>query len=500
MKRTYLPLLAAVALFPAQIHAHQQHVHQYIVKEAYQLLRQTYGYDFPRMTDHVGDLTPFYAGDSAWQRPYLTTGAWREDVEDVVFNYSSIWVPGIGNNYALTSITHFWDADDGDLEGNRFTLLCPPPPLPSVYIQSYENAYDKLMRYALGDGNPGRHWVIRYPRVFLARHATNNHVLIVTPLPALPFGVPVSYDTLTRFVHTRKLNFPTPSSPAYSIFDVNEGRTLNNSDVPQVVVSDDFVDSIVWEVLGRMCHLLGDMSIPAHTHRDEHGLQADSYENWIASPTAYQVWNGQNSGPLIRPDTTDAAPLHYLMYTMQQQCDHFGSNGPCDGDGNNIVGGSPRPLEAQLITPAYLASLGEPTTSGGPWTEANLENIRDRTFPYVIRATAGLLLWFAHEALGIPVAVAVTPSAPAGFVLCQNYPNPFNPTTTITFSVGRRERLSLKVFDVLGREVATLADEVGGPGTYAVLWNAAGLASGVYFYQLRAGSVVVDTKRLVLMK
>jgi hypothetical protein len=88
---------------------------------------------------------------------------------------------------------------------------------------------------------------------------------------------------------------------------------------------------------------------------------------------------------------------------------------------------------------------------------------------------------------------------PTEFALYQNYPNPFNPATTISFSLPRKSFVSLKVFDALGREVAVLlADELSA-GTYARQWNAAGLASGVYFYKLQAGSYV-ETKKMLMIK
>jgi hypothetical protein len=88
---------------------------------------------------------------------------------------------------------------------------------------------------------------------------------------------------------------------------------------------------------------------------------------------------------------------------------------------------------------------------------------------------------------------------PSQFNLEQNYPNPFNPSTTIGFRIQERGFVSLKVFDVLGREVATLADEVKQPGTYSLQWDASRQASGVYFYKLQAGDFV-GLKKLVLLK
>ena len=88
---------------------------------------------------------------------------------------------------------------------------------------------------------------------------------------------------------------------------------------------------------------------------------------------------------------------------------------------------------------------------------------------------------------------------PLGTKLQQNYPNPFNPSTTIHFSVGTYGHTSLQMFDVLGREVATLVNEVLEPGSYERIFDGTGLASGVYFYRL-AGEHFLGTKRLMLLR
>ena len=88
---------------------------------------------------------------------------------------------------------------------------------------------------------------------------------------------------------------------------------------------------------------------------------------------------------------------------------------------------------------------------------------------------------------------------PIGFALLQNYPNPFNPTTTISFNLPSKSFVSLRVFDALGREVSTLRATELTAGTYSQEWNAAGLASGVYFYRLQAGTFV-ETRKLLLLR
>lgn len=86
-----------------------------------------------------------------------------------------------------------------------------------------------------------------------------------------------------------------------------------------------------------------------------------------------------------------------------------------------------------------------------------------------------------------------------GFELNQNYPNPFNPTTTIRFSLSQREHVVLKVFDMLGREVATLVNGELQAGEHSVVFNVQGLPSGVYFYRLRAAGFI-QTKKMLISK
>ncbi len=85
------------------------------------------------------------------------------------------------------------------------------------------------------------------------------------------------------------------------------------------------------------------------------------------------------------------------------------------------------------------------------------------------------------------------------FSLAQNYPNPFNPATRISFTVGSRSTVSMKVFDPLGREVATLVSEEMPAGEYSRIWKADAMPSGVYFYRMQAGAFS-ETKRLILLK
>jgi hypothetical protein len=91
------------------------------------------------------------------------------------------------------------------------------------------------------------------------------------------------------------------------------------------------------------------------------------------------------------------------------------------------------------------------------------------------------------------------PTIPLDYVLYQNFPNPFNPNTTIQYSIPKKSNVTLRVYDLLGIEVATLVNEEKNRGTYSLNFKASGLSTGVYFYRLQADAFV-QTKKMLYLK
>ncbi|MDZ7260772.1 MAG: T9SS type A sorting domain-containing protein [candidate division KSB1 bacterium] len=122
----------------------------------------------------------------------------------------------------------------------------------------------------------------------------------------------------------------------------------------------------------------------------------------------------------------------------------------------------------------------------------------DNTIPFTLGPNGSISYEGGH--LKVPVSVIERlPEIPTEFALFQNYPNPFNPSTTIRFDIPKRTHISLKIYDVRGREVAELVDGEHEAGAFEILWNAQGLASGVYYYRISAGDFTA-VRKLVLMK
>ena len=107
--------------------------------------------------------------------------------------------------------------------------------------------------------------------------------------------------------------------------------------------------------------------------------------------------------------------------------------------------------------------------------------------------------WKVLNYTGSATGIKTEPNIPVAFHLSQNYPNPFNPTTTIEYSIPQPEFVTIKVYDILGREVKTLVNRQMQKGSYKLNFDGSGLASGIYFYRIKSGSFI-QTKKAVLLK
>jgi subtilisin family serine protease len=165
-----------------------------------------------------------------------------------------------------------------------------------------------------------------------------------------------------------------------------------------------------------------------------------------------------------------------------------------------------RPVGAQLWT---IDSLGINDTVHIPINLVYLgkqQSAEEHTYysPSITWTSGGTTYLRKHNVLidfqNTITGVAQTASSiPNRFELYQNYPNPFNPSTTIRYDLPKQSRLKIVVYDILGREVATLVNEEKRAGSYTINFNASELASGVYFYQLQTGEYSA-TKKLLLLK
>ena len=293
-----------------------------------------------------------------------------------------------------------------------------------------------------------------------------------------------------------------------------------------------------YECLGHILHLLADLSIPSHVKVINHGISINSL----------------NSGTVIDPDILDliveeyelaisgGIPLPGILY-IPNLLDQFRSalntadsaNIPNFSNWNNYFTGLAQftynhPVVNQFyVAPAQNGGWGavlnengtviNPTQYGitppvqlnGRWVqvafkstansngtiipESKMLEICNVLVPKAVEYGAGLLLHFYEKVTDVESEKI----PPENFLLFQNYPNPFNPTTTINYSIPEEGNVEMKVYDVLGNEVATLVNEEKAPGNYVTVLDASSFASGIYIYTLRINNFV-QTKKMILMK
>ncbi len=161
-------------------------------------------------------------------------------------------------------------------------------------------------------------------------------------------------------------------------------------------------------------------------------------------------------------------------------------------------------LDTQNVWVAGNGGTIARTTDGGTsWqkilieTSAKLNSICfvDANNGWIV-GDSGIVICIRNDSL---TSVQNQSSVLTSFRLLQNFPNPFNPNTKINYSIWQQSFVTLKVYDLLGREVATLVNEEKPAGEYEVDFIGSNLSSGVYFYQLQAGNFI-ETKKMILLQ
>jgi hypothetical protein len=145
---------------------------------------------------------------------------------------------------------------------------------------------------------------------------------------------------------------------------------------------------------------------------------------------------------------------------------------------------------SNIGNPVLVGTFAIPTTQGTIW---GMVAMHDTVF-----LAAG---WSGVWVVKNDIATSVKENSknhPTEFELMQNYPNPFNPSTTITYEIPKRTHVTLEIYDVLGRRIATLVNQMQDEGKYKTIWDANKISSGVYFYRLTAGQQVFVKKMVII--
>lgn len=337
------------------VYSHGQDVHQHIVREAWKLVE----YQVPELIG--SDIANWIGEDQTDYCLCVVSGAYNEDQQDIIYRNCG-W--NFLSGCVMTSVNHFWDADAGD--------------------------------YSTFNWN-------------------GNHANALVKANHMYYG-------------THLWDFATPSDPDHFVWEVDHnglsdlyltgnyiehGYYNNNGQHYNINPPEQSTFTMVWrkrtsyDILGRICHLLGDMSVPAHAHNDAHSPLSqggvDTYEQWCKSylnpfggAFAYTFEDALQQGGILFDVLNKYYPIRYLMYVTNQCADFF----PSDGDWGGMFFGDRNysnsysyngQLDEYPILDQIFSELGNPPIN------IDVENQANLLMPLVIRTTASLLLIFAVE-------------------------------------------------------------------------------------------------------
>jgi hypothetical protein len=240
-----------------------------------------------------------------------------------------------------------------------------------------------------------------------------------------------------------------------------------------------------------------------------HDIQGTADVNYADSIKVWGVGiNGPATGGLNGP-----LPVDWATWDRTMVADSSARKMWDDGThGDKVAGDSIYSVQFQYTTSNIVGLVykfgirgGDNEAGQGGYGNNELANVSDADSIFEVDSQFGEINPTFYTAWNFTThqhvtGVTTTSNKPLVYSLAQNYPNPFNPSTQIEFSLPKQSSVTLKVYNILGQEVATLlGNTTMTGGTHSVMFNARGLASGMYFYRLQAGSFT-DVKKMLLLK
>jgi len=424
---------------------HLETIHQYITREAFTLLKNQSGAGIPFITTIESHLGYNQKRNRPFIDSWVVAGNYDADHHDAIHLYNRNNAPdfqpftGLGGFAGLfadedpwVSITHFWIADKGDyektvIEGTYTSLIKI-----KFYIYNVPNAYESAYKICYD----GIKYAFKIPDDVSGNNLTFQResggiINVSDSIAALNWNyglVYLKYNNLRELYSTKRVLLKWAKDERVGSITLTNW-TPNWKDAGYVILTDQQRDFVIYDILGRLCHYLQDMSVPAHTRRDIHGsddegIRQDYYEQYFV-PIHFTEYNNSNVDNFLNPYIyTNTNPLHFLMYTTNQIANWFSSNGPYNLEGNEIFNGNGTSDEIEYLNQWRIwgTQNGLPPAAYPPRGDVNAQTAQQIfkfCFPQAIKSTAGLILWFIKEIFGTEV-VTIENNFKSGIIKIDN--------------------------------------------------------------------------------
>lgn len=328
------------------------------------------------------------------------------------------------------------------------------------------------------------------------------------------FGAGTTDFTYSNRDSVETMNVGTPSvsaaqswtAPAFVVLDssildnVSPSSTPYASDFPGATYAETFSETDTGVTLSYYAYLelsndsLYFIGTAEHLSGSSGGHAIDSTVSQHGMKFAFHVPLSLGDVAVGAPDTTVFGPGIMQIVTTTSTYDAYGSL--------TLPNGTFQALRSYQVTTFKIYSGGSLVNSSTSysltWTTQEGHQLTVGVDSGTTSGTIHLQSISWTRVGQTQTAVKKSTEQPVGFALDQNYPNPFNPTTKINYQVATLSHVSLKIYNALGQEVATLVNDTKGPGEYSVNFDASRFSSGLYFYRLVSGSNVAAKKMLLI--
>ncbi len=325
-----------------------------------------------------------------------------------------------------------------------------------------------------------------------------------------PFSVPVTaeYSTLLKYWQGQTAK-PTVAAAMKGLMAMAEGLKLQN-----ITYRSDVIDAMIRQPIDNTTKPFSDNIIPGKIFAVNYDLgrnltaykDADVQNNQNNGAAWNSGWSYRNDGVDIEKCSDGLTNGYNVGWTASGEYLNFTVNVQQSGNYNvavrfaapevgGIIGVT---MDNGIMTTANVTKTGGYQT----WGTLNIGKFDLTSGIHQLRTTfffGGFNFNFIDVAYVGPMSVGTELAVPKQYSLDQNFPNPFNPVTKISYGIPAASHMSLKVFDMLGKQIAVLKDQQQNPGNYTVDFDALTLPSGIYYYRLSAGNFT-STKKMTVLK